>query len=168
MNALKHSWLAEDVHPVKRLAAHDTCETSVLRQRLVRVVTRRAGSSTGAGAVAAATRLTHAELTAVLAPLISSAGVGALWGRAFDLAQREYPVDERRGDDDSAPDEPLARVSLWLERQVPSVAPDAAAAVFATFAELLTTLIGEPLTNRFLKEAWPDAFSDAPPKGKKA
>ena len=142
-------------------------ETTVLRQRLVRVITRRAGSSTGASAVAAAARLTHDDLTAVLAPLISSSGVEARWGRAFDLARREYPADEHRGDN-SATDEPFAQVSLWLESQGPSVATDAAAAIFATFAQLLTTLIGEPLTTRYLEKAWPDGFSDAPPKGKKA
>ena len=143
-------------------------EGTVLRQRLVRVITLRVGASTDAGAVAAAARLTHGELTAVFAPLISSAGVEALWGRAFDLAQREYPADERGGGDDSTADEPFARVRLWLERQVPSVATDAAAAMFATFAELLTTLIGEPLTMRYLEKAWPDGFSDAQPKRKKA
>lgn len=142
-------------------------ETTVLRQRLVRVITRRAGSSTGASAVAAAARLTHDDLTTVLAPLISSSGVEALWGRAFDLARREYPADERRGDNCTT-DEPFAQVSLWLERQVPSVTTDAAAAMFATFAELLTALIGEPLTTRYLEKAWPDGFSDAQPKGKKA
>lgn len=142
-------------------------ETTVLRQRLVRVITSRVGSSTGASAVAAAARLTHDDLTAVLAPLISSAGVEALWGRAVDLAQREYPAGERRGDDGTT-DEALAQVTLWLERQAPSAATDAAVAVFATFAELLTTLIGEPLTTRYLEKAWPDGFSDAQPKGKKA
>ena len=143
-------------------------ETTVLRQRLVRVITRRVGSSTSANAVAAAARLTHDELTAVFAPLISSAGVEALWGRAFDLAQREYAAGEH-GDDKGTTDEPFAQVTLWLERQVPSVATDAAAAMFATFAELLTTLIGEPLTTRYLEKAWPDdGFSGAQPKGKKA
>ena len=145
----------------------ETPETTVLRQRLVRVIMHRAGASTAASAVAAAARLAHDDLIAVVAPLISSAGVEALWGRAVDLAQREYPAGEPGGDDRTA-DEPFARVSLWLERQVPSVAIDAAAAMFATFAELLTALIGEPLTTRYLEKAWPDGFSGAPPKGKKA
>jgi len=144
-----------------------TPETTVLRQRFVRVITRRAGSSTGASAVAAAARLTHGDLTATLAPLISSSGVEALWGRAFDLARREYPAEERGGDD-GATDDPFAEVSLWLERQIPSAVTDAAAAIFATFAQLLTTLIGEPLTTRYLEKAWPEGFSDAEPKGKKA
>lgn len=142
-------------------------ETTVLRQRVVRVITRRVGSSTGTGAVAAAARLTHDDLTAVFAPLISSAGVNALWGRAFDLAQREYAADVHGGEGYTT-DEPFAEVTHWLERQAPSVATDAAAEMFATFAELLTTLIGEPLTTRYLEKAWPDGFSDAEPKRKKA
>ncbi len=140
-------------------------ETTVLRQRLVRVITHRASASDGD--VAAAARRVHDELTAVLAPLISSAGVVALSGRAFDLAQREYPAEERRGDN-IPNDERLALVTRWLERQVPSVATDAAAALFATFAELLTTLIGEPLTTRYLQKAWPDVFADSQQKEKKA
>jgi hypothetical protein len=142
-------------------------ETTLLRQRLVRVITRRAGFSTGGNAVAVAARHTHDDLAAVLAPLISSSGVEALWGRAFDLAQREYPARARR-DDDSGADEPFAQVTRWLEGQAPRGATDAAAAMFATFAELLTTLIGEPLTTRYLEKAWPDGFSDAQPKGKKS
>ena len=142
-------------------------ESTVLRQRVVRVITRRVGASNGASDVAAAARLAHDDLIAVFAPLISSSGVEALWGRAFDLAQREYPADERRRDDGMT-DEPFAQVNLWLERQVPSAVTDAAAAIFATFAQLLTTLIGEALTTRYLEKAWPDGFSDAQPKGKKA
>ncbi|MBW3566263.1 MAG: hypothetical protein KY459_16265 [Acidobacteria bacterium] len=140
--------------------------TTILRQRLARLIKRRVGSSTDAGAVVAAARLTHDELVAVLAPLISSAGVQALWGRAFDLTQREFPVDERSGDDSPA-GEPFARMTVWLERQAPSEATDAAAAMFATFAELLTTLIGGSLTTRYLEKAWPDGFSDARPTRKK-
>ena len=138
-----------------------------MRQRLVRLITHRGGSSTDSSAVANATRLVHDDLTAVLAPLISSGGVEALWGRAFDLAQREYPGDER-GDDSRTTDEPLPQVTLWLEGQAPSAATDAAAAMFATFAQLLTALIGEPLTMRYLEKAWPDGFSDAQPKRKKS
>ena len=142
-------------------------DKDVLQQRLVRVITRRIGSTTGAGAVAEAARLTHDDLTAALDPLISSSGVEALWGRAFDLAQREYPAGERN-DGGRTGDEPFAQVTRWLEAQAPSTATDAAAALFATFAQLLTALIGESLTTRFLEKAWPDGFSDAQMKGKKA
>ena len=143
-----------------------SADRNVLQQRLVRVITRRVGSSTGADAVVVAARLTHRELTLALDPLISSSGVEALWGRAFDLAQREYPAGEH-GEENRSPDDPLARVTRWLEAQAPAVATDAAAALFATFAELLTALIGEPLTTRYLEMAWPDGFSDGQTKGKK-
>jgi len=142
-------------------------DPNVLQQRVVRVIMRRVGSSTGEGAVAEAARLTHDDLTVVLDPLISSSGVEALWGRAFDLAQREYPAGEGR-DEDRTTDEPFARVTRWLEAQAPAEATDAAAALFATFAQLLTNLIGEPLTMRYLEMAWPDGFPDGKTKGKKA
>ena len=127
------------------------------------------GSSTGAGAVAAAARHTHDDSPPSLPPLISCPCRGVC-GRG-SIAQREYPFDVDTVDVQGRPratDEPFAEVSLWLERQVPSVATDAAAAMFAAFAELLTALIGEPLTTRYMEKAWPDGFSDAQPKGKKA
>jgi hypothetical protein len=115
--------------------------------------------------VAEAARLAQADLAAVFAPLISSTGVEALLGRAFDLAQREYPAGERAGES-RTPAESLTEVSRWLEQQSPSTATDAAAAMFATFAELLGALIGELLTMRYLEKAWPDEFSGAEPKRK--
>ena len=73
-----------------------TPEAVVLRERLVRVITRGVGSST-VRVPWPRRRAGHTTNYAVFAPLISSAGVQALSGRAFDLAQREYPADERRG-----------------------------------------------------------------------
>lgn len=142
-------------------------ETNVLRQRLVIVIRQRAGSADSL-AVAAAARQIHGDLTAVLAPLISGTGVEALVARAFDLAKREFPTGEQRGDNDQS-DDSFTEVNLWLEWQRPTEATDAAAALFATFAELLTNLIGEPLTMHYVRKAWPDGFSDGRPvKRKKA
>lgn len=133
-------------------------EAEVLGQRLMILISQRAGS-TDSLAVAAAARQIHGDLTAVLAPLISATGVEALMARAFDLAKREFPTGEQSGGNGPT-NEPFTQVSLWLESQLPTAATDAAAAVFATFATLLTTLIGEPLTMQFLRKAWPDGFSD--------
>ena len=58
-------------------------------------------------------------------------------------------------------DEPFARIVVSLEQQNPSIGAQGAAAVFATFAGLLVTFIGEPLTTGLLRKAWPTAFSDA-------
>ncbi len=140
--------------------------STVLRRRFVRVITRRAGSSTGTTSVVAAARLAHEELIAALSPLIGGVAVEALWERAFVLVQREYPAEERRGENHT-PDEPFARVTLWLERQDETIATDAAAAIFATFAELLAALIGEPLTTRYLKKAYGGVFSINGPPGRK-
>ena len=135
-----------------------SAEPKVLRQRLKFLIRQRAGSM-DSSAVAAASRQIHGDLTATLAPLISATGVEALLARAFDLAKREFPTGEQSGDHDPT-NEPFTQVSLWLEWQLPTAATDAAAAMFATFAELLTTLIGEPLTMQYLRKAWTDGFSD--------
>jgi hypothetical protein len=140
-------------------------ENSLLQKVVVSVITRRAGSDADASAVAAAARRAYDDLAVALDPLISKAGVDALLARALHLAQREYPSDQA-GEDQAA--EPLGQVSLWLERQEPPMATDAAAAMFAAFAALLATLIGEPLTKRYLRKAWPESFSDTMPEGTSA
>ncbi|HYK05139.1 MAG TPA: hypothetical protein VE974_25535 [Thermoanaerobaculia bacterium] len=125
---------------------------------VVTMITRRAGSS-GADAtvVAAAARRAYDDLATALVPLISQAGVDALVARALYLAAREYPSDHA-GEEQAA--EGFGRVSLWLERQDRTAAIDAAAAMFGRFAALLAALIGEPLTTRYLRKAWPDGFAD--------
>ena len=140
-------------------------ETAVLLEAIVSVLTRRAGSGTGAAAVAAAARRAYDELATVLAPLISQVGVDALVARALHVTRRDYPSDQAAEEEAT---EPFAQVSLWLEQQHPTLATDAAAAMFATFAALLTTLIGEPLTTRYLRKAWPDGFSDTRSEGTQA
>jgi len=56
---------------------------------------------------------------------------------------------------------PLDQMVFCLEQQDPAIATEAAGAVFGTFTGLLVTFIGEPLTARLLRKAWPDAFSGA-------
>jgi hypothetical protein len=132
-------------------------EVTLVRKAVLSLITRLAGSGADAIAVAAAARRAHDDLAAVLVPLISQAGVDALVARALHLAAREYPSDHA-GEEQSA--EAFGRVSLWLERQDRTAAIDAAAVMFAAFAALLAALIGEPLTTRYLRKAWPDAFAD--------
>jgi hypothetical protein len=140
-------------------------ETAVLLAVVVRVLERRARSGADAAAVAAAIRRAYDELAGVLAPLIGQVGVDALVARALHLTRRDYPSDQA-ADEQAA--EQFAQVSLWLEQKDPTLATDAAAAMLARFAALLTTLIGEPLTTRYLRKAWPDAFSDTGSEGIRA
>jgi len=144
------------------------------RALALKVVAQYAGPAVGAEAIAAAARRAHDDLARVSAPLIGQGGFEALTGRALHLARREYPwlVHPREGTPartERTPGTPppehaggsFSEVVVCLERQDPAVATEAAGAVFATLTGLLVTFIGEPLTTRLLRKAWPDAFSDA-------
>jgi hypothetical protein len=135
-------------------------ETAALRQLAARVLKHQAGPDADAAALAAASRRAYDELAGVLAPLIGQLGIDALAGRAVHLAQVEYPwLAETR---ESEPAEgPFTQVSVFLEQQDPALAAEAAGAVLAILMGLLATLIGESLTTRLIRTAWPDSFSDA-------
>jgi hypothetical protein len=124
------------------------------------VLAQRAGPGAGAEALAAATRRAYDDLAGVAAPLIGQLGVDALTGRALHLARREYPWLVHTGEAQQS-EQPFAQVISRLARQEPAVATEAAGALFATFTGLLVTFIGEPLTARLLRKAWPDALSGA-------
>ena len=135
-------------------------ENPTLRQLAQKALAQRAGSATGGHALAAAAQRAYDDLARVAAPLIGQVGVDALTGRTLYLAQRKYPwlVHTREPDQWEGP---FAQIVFCLERQDPAVATEAAGAVFITLTTLLVTFIGEPLTARLLRQAWPDAFSDA-------
>jgi len=134
-------------------------ENPALRQLALKALTQRVGSAADAVALAAAAQRAYDDLAQVSAPLIGQVGVDALTGRTLYLAQRKYPwlintrePDEWRG--------PFAQIVFCLERQDSAVATEAAGAVLTTLTGLLVTFIGEPLTARLLRKAWPDAFAD--------
>jgi hypothetical protein len=133
---------------------------AALQQLALKVLAQHAGPAAGAEALAAAAHRAYDDLVRVSAPLIGQVGVDALTGRALHLAQRDYPwlVHTREPEQAEAP---FAQIVFCLERQDPAVAIEAAGAVFAIFTGLLVTFIGEPLTARLLRKAWPEAFSDA-------
>lgn len=131
-----------------------------LRRLALKALAQRSRSSgENAAALAAAAQRAFDDLAEVSTPLIGQVGVGALTGRAVHLAQRQYSWLADPGEPEHA-DEPIARVITCLARQDPAVATEGAAAVFAIFAGLLVTFIGEALTRGLLQKAWPDAFSD--------
>jgi hypothetical protein len=135
-------------------------ENPALRQLALKALTQRAGSAAGAAALAAAAQRAYDDLAQASAPLIGQVGVDALTGRTLYLAQRKYPwlVHTREPEQWKGP---FAQIVFCLERQDPAVATEAAGAVLTILTGLLVTFIGEPLTARLLRKAWPDAFSDA-------
>ena len=132
---------------------------AALRQLALKVLAQHAGSAAGGEALAAAARRAYNDLARVSAPLIGQVGVEALAGRAFHLAQREYPwlVPTRESEHAEGP---FAQVKSCMEHQDPAVAIECVGAVLATFIGLHITLIGQPLTAGLLRQAWPAAFSD--------
>ena len=139
-------------------------DTTDLRKRLLGLVAHRAGSGDD---VPTAARRAYEDLAVVFVPLVSQAGFEALVARAFQLAQREYPAEDPPGGNGTDL-ELFVQIGRWLERQNQDDTIAATATMFAAVAALLTTLIGESLTTRYLQKAWPDGFSDEPSKGKQA
>ena len=137
-----------------------TLGNATLQQLALKVLAQHAGAAADAKALAAAARRVYDDLDRVSAPLIGQVGVDALTGRAFHLVQQEYPslVNAR---EPQQGERPFDQVIFSLERQDPAVAIEAAGSVFATFAGLLITLVGEHLTASLLRKAWPGAFADA-------
>ena len=130
-----------------------------MRQRAFRrMLAREAGTGADAAAIAAAARRLCERFAEQLTPLIGDAGVAAICTRSLHLTQRNVrgltPVRA------SAPgDAPFALLQLSLEQQEPAAATEVAVAVLATASELLVSFIGESLTTRLLREAWPDDFA---------
>jgi hypothetical protein len=131
-----------------------------LRRAIQRALTREAGTNADAKALGAAALRMYVTLAGQLALLIGEGGVRALTARSLHLVRRDFPwLAEAR--EPRPTDGPFAQIAFRLERQEPAVATQAAAAVLATLAGLLATLIGETLTMRVFRTAWPGAFADA-------
>lgn len=133
---------------------------SSLRQLALAVLAQRSESEGTTEGLSAAARRAYDELAHVSTPLIGQIGVDALIARALHLAQREHPWLSAAPESDPA-NELFADVIARLGRQNPATATEGMAAVFAAFAGLLVTFIGEALTTSLLRQAWPDAFADA-------
>ena len=124
-----------------------------------RLLAREAGSDEDAPAIALAARRLCERFSQQLSPIIGDAGVAAICSRSLRLAQRRFP---------SLPlipvhgDKPFARVQESLQGLEPGVASDAAIAVLTTASSLLDSFIGEGLTTRLLRGAWPDNFDGDP------
>ena len=129
------------------------------RQRIFRrMLAREAGTAADAPAIAAASRRLCEHFARQLTPLIGDAGVAAIYARSLHLVQRDFPsLAPARGSNQG--DGPYVRLQQSLEHQQPAVASAAAVAVLTTVGDVLASFIGESLTTRLLREAWPDDFA---------
>jgi hypothetical protein len=129
-----------------------------LRQAIQRALTREAGTDADAKALAAAARRVYDTLAGQLALLIGDGGVKALTARSLHLVKRDFPWLAETQEADPL-EGPFAQLGVSLARQEPAVATEAAIAILATLGGLLESLIGEALTMRVLRAAWPGAFA---------
>jgi hypothetical protein len=129
-----------------------------LRQAVQRALTQEAGADADARGLAAAALRVYETLAGQLALLIGEGGVRALTARSLHLVKRDFPwLAETRETDPL--EGPFAQLGVSLARQEPAVATEAAIAALATLGGLLESLIGETLTMRVLRAAWPGAFA---------
>ncbi len=104
----------------------------------------------GAAAVALCDRL-----SGQLTPLLGEAGVSALYARSLHLSKSEFPW-LALARDAGPTDPPFTQLRVCLGRQAPEAAIEAASAFIAIFCGLLTSLIGDAMTRRLLRDAWPE------------
>jgi len=133
-----------------------TANTNARREAIQTVLAVRAGSVNDASALAQATVDRWRELTSQLAPVIGTGGVKVLFGRAVQQASANYPWLAVPVEDeiDAAL---LVNLEARFAGQDRATVEKAIATVLWNFVELLTTLIGESLTDRLLCPAWAPA-----------
>lgn len=101
------------------------------------------------------------KIDAALSPIVGTRGVAALYKRSLYLCGTTHPrlaalhEDVQRVVD-------LDALKAVLARQSSSDAASAADALFQTFYQLLSSLIGASLTERLLRSVWSDASGGLP------
>jgi hypothetical protein len=112
---------------------------------------------------AAAARI-YEKLYRHLAPIVGEIGVEALFTRTVNLTKRAFHGLQEI--DTKGPAEVVLRqLCDYLKRQTPATITEIVTAQIATFVGLLSTFIGEGLTWKLLRNAWPEALPNEPPSG---
>jgi hypothetical protein len=130
-----------------------TTNSHLLREMIRTALKQRAGSSSGANAISEATATTWRLVEAQLKPVIGARGLDVLFRRALQQSTTAFPWLAASVDRGGSAD-PLPSLTACLAAQQTAAAAEAATALMLTFTELLTTLIGESLTERLLAPAW--------------
>jgi len=135
-----------------------TPTSEALRRVLRRELSIRHGVAPADGtAAAAATVASYEELASHVARIIGSNAVDAIYGRSVQLTQKDFPSLSPASPADAI-HASAQQLRTILEGQEPSTAALAAEALVMHFADLLVALIGEELTLRLFRDAWPDGF----------
>ena len=129
-----------------------------------RTLAQRAGEDADAKAVANAAISTWHEASARLSPVIGGQGIDVLLRRSLHVAGKTFPTlveptHEARNN------VLLANLQVRLAGCETALAVEASNALFVTFTELMSSLIGESLTERLLAPIWAPSLPASDQKG---
>lgn len=128
------------------------------REMVQSALDKGAGDNADSQAVAAATFSALTALLAEIKPLVGELAWRALYVRSLHLARSSF-VRPEVGDLATSGDL-LAVLNQDLLSRVPTEARVAAESLLLALADLLASLIGEPLTDRLLRKAWGEPAVD--------
>lgn len=114
---------------------------------------QRAGGAPDAIAMVAAVSRTWQFMAAQLEPVIGVRGVDVLLDRALHLTSKKFPWLVHTTLSEVGVD-PVTRLQSRFVNRDATEAAEAGGALLVTFTELLSSLIGEPLTERLLATVW--------------
>lgn len=130
--------------------------SSSTRELARRLLAAEAASESAAGAGALVAVRASEKLRVSLTRFAGPDGFTALLRRALALARDDVPALRGIAERANGSLEGLEE----LAAEPPAVRNDAALAITTHLLGLLVTFIGEPLTGRLVREAWPDVSSD--------
>jgi hypothetical protein len=129
-----------------------------------RTLVQRAGGGANANAVANAAISTWHEASARLSPIIGGQGIDVLLRRSLHVAGKTFPAlaePTHEGRNNVL----LANLQVRLSACETALAIEASNALLVTFTELMSSLIGESLTERLLAPIWAPSFPASEQKG---
>jgi hypothetical protein len=130
-----------------------TTSNNMHHEAIRRTLAQGAGDAPDASAVAESTLNTWRQVAARLAPVIGARGVDVLFSRSLHVTSKDFPWLAIAGNDGNSA-ALLDSLKARLAGRETAAAAEASHALLVTFTELLTTLIGESLTERLLGPVW--------------
>jgi hypothetical protein len=130
--------------------------------RFTAALTQRVAGDANARQIADAIGAMWADIEVALQPVLGRRGVAALYKRTLHLTATRHPwlAALKAGDADSAVD--LIELTELLAQQSPAAVAEAGCTLFTLFRDVLTTLIGDRLSERLLQAAWSTSSRAAP------
>jgi hypothetical protein len=135
------------------------------RRVVERIFAEETGEPANAGDPTARVRGAYEKLAHATSPVIGDAGLRAMLARSVRQSQARYPFLDAV----AAVDLGAFQNQLWtsLRQQEPLVIEEIGIAVLTNFVETLSTLIGEELTLKVFRNAWPEANAFDPDEPEK-